>query len=173
MKKFNLLLLLPLLLADCTPKTNTGVAASKKDTVKYAYSIPKPDNWVIDTNTTNTQIALNALKAFENGDTAAFHKYWADTVVFNYDGGKFKGPLKEFLVMSKQEKDSFKALSIKMVDWEPVVSKDGSEKWVTLWYKQITTDMKGQTDSVGIVNDFLFKGSKITRLDEYQRHLVK
>jgi hypothetical protein len=57
-----------------------------------------------------------------------------------------------------------------MVDWEPVVSKDGSEKWVTLWYKQ-STYLNGKTGSAGLVNDFLFKNGTIVRLDEYVRVL--
>lgn len=173
MKKLIPLLALPLLIAACTPKSGTNATAAKNDTLKYAYSIPKPDNWVIDTNVTNTQSALSALKAFENNDTASLHKYFADTIAFNYDGGKYKGAIKGFLKMTKAERDSSKAFSIQMVDWEPVLAKDKSEEWVTLWYKETATDLKGKVDSVGIVNDFLFKNGKITRVDEYQRHLTK
>jgi len=172
MKKLHLLLFLPLLLAACKQKDQTA-ATTKTDTVKYAYSIPKPDNWIIDTSNANTQVALNAVKAFENGDTAGLHKCIADSIAFNYDGGKYKGPVKGFLTLSKSYKDSTKVLSIKMYDWEPVVSKDGTEKWVTLWYKQSTTHLNGKTDSVGLVNDFLFKNGKIVRLDEYVRFLPK
>jgi hypothetical protein len=171
MKFFPSLLALPLLLAACTPKSSTDASAAKNDTAKYAYTIPKPDNWLIDTNITNTQSALSALKAFELGDTASLRKYCADSMEFNYDAGVYKGPVKQFLIMSKAEKDSAKTLSIKMVDWEPVVSKDKGEEWVTLWYKQYMTYPSGKTDSTGVVNDLLFKKSKIVRIDEYLRRL--
>jgi hypothetical protein len=171
MKKLTLLLALPLLITACKPKAAPDAAAPKTDTVSYAYSIPKPDNWSIDTSNANTQTALKALKAFEKGDTAELHKYFTDTVEFNYDGDKFKGPLSKFLEMCKEETASLKSFSIKMTDWEPVISKDAKERWVTLWYTETMTGQKGKTDSVAEVNDFLFKDSKIVRIDEYQRHL--
>jgi len=169
MKKFYLVLVLPLLITACKPKGQGS--APKTDSVAYAYSIPKPDNWTIDTNTTDTKTALNALKAYETGDTARLRTYLTDTVAFNYDGGKFKGPIKEFLTNCKMSTDSGRKLSIKMTDWEPVISKDGKEKWVTLWYTETETDSKGKVDSIADVNDILFKNSKIVRIDEYKRSL--
>src|ERR1700753_358365 len=101
MKKLFSLLALPLLITACAPKSSTNAASAKTDTVSYAYSIPKPDNWSIDTSNANTQTALKALKAYEKGDTAELRKYFTDTMIFNYDNGKFKGPLKQFLTDCK------------------------------------------------------------------------
>lgn len=171
MKKFLLLFVLPLLITACKSKTSTDAAATNTDTASYAYTIPKPDNWLIDTNITNTKAALKALKAYEKGDTAELRKYFADSLTFNYDNGKFKGPIKDFLITCKNATDSGKTIVIKMTDWEPVVSKDKKEEWVTLWYTEARTDVRGKTDSVAEVNDILFKNSKITRIDEYERHL--
>jgi hypothetical protein len=169
MKKIYLVFALPLLITACKPKGQSS--DPKTDSVAYAYTIPKPDNWTIDTNTTDTKTALNALKSYETGDTAHLRTYLTDTVTFNYDGGNFKGPVKQFLTNCKMSTDSGRKVSIKMTDWEPVISKDGKEKWVTLWYTQTETDAKGKVDSVGDVNDILFKNSKIVRIDEYKRSL--
>jgi hypothetical protein len=171
MKKIYIVLALPLLFAACKPKSQSTIVGTNTDTVKYAYSIKKPDNWIMDTSTVNTRSSLNTLKAYENGDTAAMRKYFADTIVFNYDGGNFKGTLNQVLTLLKQERDSYKSVKVIMTDWEPVVSKDGKEKWVSLWYTRVTTDLKGKTDSVAIVNDDEYKNGKIIRDDEYIRNL--
>ncbi|MDQ6889125.1 MAG: hypothetical protein M3Z56_02435 [Bacteroidota bacterium] len=58
-----------------------------------------------------------------------------------------------------------------MQDWESVISKDKSEEWVTIWYRQKWEDMNGRKDSTDVVNDLKLKNGKIMRLDEYTRKL--
>jgi len=170
MKKIYLLLLAPLLFAACQSKTgSTAAATTATDTPNYPYTIKHPDYWLIDTSHANTMLALKTLKAFETMDTTGLKAGFADSLEFNYDGGKFKGPVTEFLKMTKEMSTTMKGIKIDMKDWEAVVSKDGKENWVTLWYTQKWLD-KGVADSVELINDLQIKGGKITRLDEYDRH---
>ena len=53
-----------------------------------------------------------------------------------------------------------------MGDWESVISKDGKTEYVTMWYKQITTDKMGKTDSIAVVDDCRIMNGKIVELDE-------
>jgi hypothetical protein len=71
--------------------------------------------------------------------------------------------------MFTKSRNAMKNILIKMYDWESVVSKDKSEEYVTIWYKQIWEDMKGNKDSASLVNDIKMKNGKITELDEYTR----
>ncbi len=48
-------------------------------------------------------------------------------------------------------------MNVKMGDWESVVSKDGKEEWVTMWYKQIWEDNKGKKDSADYIDDLRLK----------------
>jgi hypothetical protein len=57
-----------------------------------------------------------------------------------------------------------------MNDWESVISADKKDEWVTLWYKQIQTDKKGKTDSLGVVDDAKIVNGKIVLLDEKIQH---
>jgi hypothetical protein len=68
-----------------------------------------------------------------------------------------------------KSRSALKSMSIKMYDWESVVSKDKNEEYVTLWYKEIWEDAKGNKDSASLVNDVKMKNGKITELDEYTR----
>lgn len=171
MKKSYLLLAFPaLLMAACKQPETKATATANTATPNYPYTIKNPDYWLMDTSHTNTMMALKAVKAFETKDSTGLQVTLGDSIEFNYDGGKFKGPSKEFTKMAMGMSAATKDLKIKMTDWEAVVSKDGKEEWVTLWYTQQWTDDKGKTDSVKLVNDFLIKKGKIARLDEYDMH---
>jgi hypothetical protein len=170
MKKSYLLLAIPALLMAACKQPEAKTEAPTTATPNYPYKIKNPDYWLMDTSHTNTMIALKAIKAFETSDSVALQATLADSLEFNYDGGKFKGPSKEFTKMSIQMAGTMKGLKIEMSDWEGVVSKDGKEEWVTLWYTQKWTDAKGKADSVKLVNDLKMKAGKITRLDEYDMH---
>jgi len=73
-------------------------------------------------------------------------------------------------ILTHQRAD-YKSITVKMGDWESVISADKKEEWVTLWYKQIQTDAKGHTDSLGVVDDAQIKNGKIVILDEKIQHL--
>jgi hypothetical protein len=166
MKKIYLLLLLPLAMVACQQKP-AAPAATTSVTPTYPYKIEHPDYWLMDTSHTNTVAALKAVKAFETKDSTAMKSLLGDSIEFNYNGGQYKGPSKGFIKMSVEMATMTKDLKIDMKDWESVVSTDGKEEWVTLWYIQKWTDAKGKPDSVRLVNDLQFKKGKIVKLDEY------
>ena len=72
--------------------------------------------------------------------------------------------------MSWNDLDSVK---IKMDDWEPVISKDKKDQWVTVWYTQIMKDKKGKIDSLSVIDDAKIINGKIAILDEKVRHFPK
>ena len=96
--------------------------------------------------------------------------YFADTVRWrtDYMEGKFsKDTLK---AMFNRARGDMAVIKIDMHDFESVISKDKKEEYVTMWYVQTTTDKKGKTDSVAVINDLKLMNGKITELDEAYRH---
>ncbi|MEO5893138.1 MAG: hypothetical protein ABIQ31_23005 [Ferruginibacter sp.] len=158
-------------LCGCTEKT-----AEKKETSasaiaeNYPYTIEHPDNWEVG-STANTLIALNSLKAWEEGNMDESLKYFGDSVRVQFDGMDKKMSNDSLKVMLTQGWNNYKTIKEKMTDWESVISKDKSEEWVTLWYTQIWETKKGVKDSVDYVNDLQIKDGKIIRLSEYTRKL--
>ncbi|HNN69598.1 MAG TPA: hypothetical protein PKG89_00060, partial [Ferruginibacter sp.] len=65
-----------------------------------------------------------------------------------------------------EERAKYNSVKIYMGDWESVISKDGKTEYVTMWYKQITTDKMGKTDSIAVVDDCRIMNGKIVELDE-------
>ncbi len=125
---------------------------------------------MIDTSHANTMTALNALKAYETKDTVLMKKCIGDSITFSYDGGVFKGTNAQFVKMAATMSTGI-TTKIKVDDWEAVVGKDVKKhEWVSIWYTQYNTDMKGKKDSVEYLNDMLIKNGKIIKLDEYARH---
>nr|WP_294789877.1 hypothetical protein [uncultured Mucilaginibacter sp.] len=172
MKKIFLLGAVALLFAACESKTPTAETTAAAAPV-YPYKIKHPDNWLIDTSSANTMTALNALKSYETMDTVLMKKCFADSVTFNYDGGTFKSTGSNLIKMVKEGSADTKSVKIDVKDWEAVTGKDLKEEWVTVWYTQHMTDMKGKTDSTEYVNDFQFVNGKIVKLNEYLRHFKK
>ena len=135
----------------------------------YAYTIDKPDNWETGSSQ-NTAVALSSLKAFENKKFDESVAYFADTVLWksDYMEGKYsKDSLKAIFIASWNAMESMK---INMHDFESVISKDKKAEYVTMWYVQTTTDKKGKTDSIAVINDLKMVNGKITELDEAIRH---
>jgi len=148
-----------------TAKTDSTGAAPA-----YAYKIDKPDNWEMG-DSKNTALVLASLKAFENNKIDESLTNFADTVIWraNDTDGKFsKDSLKAMFTAAWKQ---MKSTKIDMDDFESVISKDKKDEWVTLWYKQTTTDAKGKTDSVAVVNDLKIVNGKIAVLNEATRTL--
>lgn len=136
----------------------------------YAYSIDKPDNWDMVADPKNTEIAMNALKAFEDNKIDECVSYFADSVRwrFDYVDAKLgKDSLKAFMTEGRK---SFASLKVNMHDFESVVSKDKKENYVTMWYTQVFTDAAGKVDSTAIINDIKIENGKIVELSEASRH---
>ena len=176
MRHFLLLLIGGALFASCNNAGSTKTDAPADTTanttvaqqVNYPYTIDHPDYWDIGIQQ-NTLNALNALKAWENKNMDASLKYFADSVHLQFDG-----------IDKMVSNDTLKAMlappvgsdpSVKMQDWESVISKDKKDEYVTLWYREYWKNAKGDKDSVDVINDLKMKDGKIIGLDEYQRKL--
>jgi hypothetical protein len=155
---------------------NEGTATkdAKKDsaatTVNYPYTIEHPDYWEMG-GTANTMIALNALKSFENGNVGETMKNFGDSIHLQFDGLDKKMSSDSVKALFTKWRNDYKSMTVKMNDWESVVSKDKKEEWVTVWYRQKWEDMKGKKDSSDFIDDLQLKDGKIIRLDEYTRKL--
>lgn len=166
---FSIALLL-LAAVACNPKPADKPADSGSTRPAYAYAINKPDNWDMATDPTNTQIAMNALKAFENNKIDESLAYFADTVHWRadyFDATVAKDTLK---AMFTKLRNNVNAIKIDMHDFESVVSKDKKEAWVTMWYVEHITDKTGKVDSVATINDVKIDKNKIVELNETIRH---
>ena len=177
MKKL-IVVLLTVLVFSCNNNSGTATKDSTKDTMttsaaapaKYAYSIEHPDNWEIG-STANVVIALNCLKAWEEGKMDESLKYFGDSIRVQFDGLDKVMSNDSLKAMLSSGWNSYKTISEKMHDWESVISKDKSEEWVTLWYTQTWETKAGVKDSSAVINDLQIKNGKIIRLTEYNRKL--
>jgi hypothetical protein len=174
MKRILLAFTTMLLLASCANDAKTDVpevkaATDTKPATAYAYTIDHPDYWEINTNTANTELVLKAVKAYETGDTTG--DYVADSLEIKDNNVNEKGLSKDILPMVIKGRSMMSKYTIKMQDWESVVSKDGKEEWVTLWYKAYYTTLDNKSDSVDLVNDFKMKGGKISAIHTYSQKL--
>jgi hypothetical protein len=136
----------------------------------YAYTIDKPDNWDMVADPKNTEIAMNALKAFEENKLDECASYFADSVRWRFDYVDVKlgkDSLKSFI---SEGRKTYASLKVNMHDFESVVSKDKKENYVTMWYTQVFTDASGKVDSTAIINDIKIENGKIVELSEASRH---
>jgi hypothetical protein len=149
-------------------KTET-TAAAPAALPEFAYTIDHPaDNWVPG-NLENVATVLKGLKAWENNDIDASLVSFADSVLVEFDGYEAKlgkDSLKAFMTSGRGQ---YKNVQIKMSDWESVISKDKKDEFVSLWYKQITTDNNGKVDSVEVMNDVKMENGKVISLNEKLR----
>ena len=150
--------------------TTSGAPAAV--TMNYPYTIEHPDYWDMGNNQ-NTMTALNALKAFENGNILETMKYFGDSIHLRFDGLDKTMSADSVKAMFTNIRNGMKSIDIKMDDWESVISKDKKDEWVTIWYRQKWEDTKGRKDSADYVDDLKIKDGKIIMLNEYTRKLHK
>ena len=159
---------------DAKAGDTTKMGESKMADVKLpemAYSLDRPySNW----QTGDPQHAANVmkgLKAFENGDINSCIESFGDSVRVGFDYYQAKLSKDSLKTTLAHQRAMYKSIKIKMDDWESVISADKKEEWVTLWYHQYQTDTKGNTDSLGVVDDLKIMNGKIVVLDEKMQHL--
>lgn len=169
--------LMAIMVTACNNESSTVSDATAKDTsaamtqsMDYPYKIDKPDNWETGSQQ-NTANALKALKAWENKNYDESMQYFADSVHVRFDNYDKKIPNGELKAMFIQGDGNVKSHTIKMEDWESVVSKNKKDEYVTIWYRQYNEGNDGTKDSVDIINDVKMKNGKIIQLDEYKRKL--
>jgi hypothetical protein len=113
---------------------------------------------------------MNSLKAWENGDIPKSMEAFADSVEINFDNWVGKYSKDSLAKQFTAYRNTLASATIKMEDWESVIAEDKSLEFVTLWYKQITTDKKGKTDSLAVINDARIVNGKVVELSEAIRH---
>ena len=177
MKQLLMLVLGGVLFASCKDSGSSATEATGEtaantvntQNMDYPYTIDHPDYWETGSQQ-NTLNALSSLKAWENNNLDESMKYFADSVHVQFDGFD-KTVSKDSLRKMIAPGPTFKSHSVKMQDWESVISKDKKEEYFTVWYRQYNEHIDGQKDSVDVINDLKMKNGKIIGLDEYRRKL--
>lgn len=179
MKKTIVIASVSLIIISCNNKTETTGSAAKDTTtavtpaeekIDYAY-LPanhSADNWDRG-DQKNIAIVLKSLKGFENGNVDEALAAFADSVRWTTDGYDEKLSKEGLRKAFTDAWANMSSLKIMMEDYEAVVSKDKKDNWVSLWYKQISTDKKGKTDSAFYMDDVKLENGKIVVLDEKLR----
>ena len=168
MKSIFFFLAIATIAAACGNKDNQGSAVTSNSANAnsgYAYTIAHPGQWEWgDEN--NIKIALNSLKAYENGNISGAFKDYADTVLIQMDG--FEGRLTKdnLLTLFMRERSTIKRMQIQMNDYISLRSKIAGNQYVSLWYKQFWEDQTGKIDSVECMDDLAFKNGKVVLWNE-------
>ena len=157
---------------QATVKEDTPAVATTDSTEKidYAY-LPEghsPDYWDRG-DQKKVAMVLKSLKAFETGHIDECLAPFADSISWSFDGFDKKISKDTLAAMFKDAWKNMSSMKVYMDDYEAVISKDKKEEFVTLWYKQVTTDKKGKVDSIACVDDLKIENGKITLLDEKSR----
>jgi hypothetical protein len=179
MKQKLFLLFVAGLFAACNSDTKTAsdeakvkTASTEEPKMEYAYTIEHPDNWETGPRE-NTKLALQALKDFETGNIEACLTAFADSVELRFDEMEGKFSKDSVRAMFTRQRSSLKDLKIDMSDFESVKSKDGSEQYVSLWYKEKWQGQNGVWDSLSMMDDVKIENGKIILLDEKARRYAK
>jgi hypothetical protein len=114
---------------------------------------------------------MNGLKAFVSGDVKTSMEAFGDSIKIGFDHFQATLSKDSLKAMLTNERGMYGNITVKMDDWESVISSDKKSEWVTLWYKQFVTDKKGNVDSMGVVDDARIEKGKIVELDEKIQHL--
>ncbi|HEX2684840.1 MAG TPA: hypothetical protein VHL77_12935 [Ferruginibacter sp.] len=153
-----------------TDTSKTTVASSDSKDLVYPYTL---DELYRDWQPGDKQHAvtvMKALKGFETGDMDATLAGFGDSVDLRFDYYHAKLSHDSLKTFFAAERAKYSSMTIKMGDWESVISADKKTEYVTLWYKQIFTDVKGKTDSLSVINDCKIANGKIVELDEKTQH---
>lgn len=158
--------------SDTSKTGDTKMADTKMSTanLEMPYTLERPyQNWQPG-NPQHAVNAMKALKAFETNDIASAVSYFGDSVELRFDNYFAKVSNDSLKKIFTNWRANSTSISIKMSDWESVISADKKDEWVTMWYKEVQTDKKGKTDSLGTVDDCKIVNGKIVVLDEKIQH---
>ena len=178
MKKLILIFLGGVIFTSCndggTSAAEPVADSSSKETVTqkmdYPYTIDNSDYWETGSSD-NTMKVLTSLKSYENGNVEETVTYFGDSVRLQFDALDKTVSNDSLKAMFTRSRSALKSMSIKMEDWESVISKDKKVEYVTLWYREHWEDMDGKKDSVDMVNDLKMKDGKCIELTQYERKL--
>ena len=179
MKKLFFIPLLALFVFGCDSKTENTDAASTDSSktvtanaaaLVYPYTLEEPYRDWQPGDQQHAATAMKALKGYETGDMDACIAGFGDSVEIRFDYYQAKlsnDSLKKFFA---NQRANYSSMTVKMGDWESVISKDKKTEYVTMWYREIWTDKKGKTDSLAVIDDCKIVNGKIVELDEKIQH---
>lgn len=170
MRSFAILSMGLCLIVACKDEATETKPMVQAENITYAYTIKHDADYWDKGSQQNVALVLNALKAFENGNVAESMKYFADSVTFRTDYVDKRYSNDSLRAAFEGYRNGLASLTIEMMDWETVISKDKKFEWVGLWYKEKWTDKAGKTDSVYVMDDVRVENGKIVELDEKSRH---
>jgi hypothetical protein len=189
MKKLIVLLFSPLLFtacnnngtatADTKDSSKMDASSSKMDAssadngnVELVYTMKYVSDWVPG-DPHHAAMVMKALKSYEIGNLNDGKQYLADSVNFFVDGFRFKGTRDSLISILNKARAGYKEMVIDMHDWESVKSKSRNEEYVTMWYTEKTTDLKGKKDSANYTDDVKIVNGKIAEIDSKIQHFPK
>lgn len=175
MKKLFLFVCISVFIISCNNKEEKteAPAAGTTSSVKYdyPYTLDRPyQNWQPGDQQHAVNV-LKAIKAWETKNLAECVTYFGDSVDMRFDNYHAVLPHDSLMGFMTNSWNDMASVSVKMADWESVISSDKKDQWVTVWYKQINTHKDGKIDSVGVVDDCKIVNGKIVVLDEKIQHL--
>jgi hypothetical protein len=154
---------------DTTKAGETKMADAKMPEMPFPMDRPY-SNWQPG-DPQHAVTVMKALKAFTEGDINACMDGFGDSVRVGFDNFQTKLSKDSLKASFTQWRATYAKITIKMDDWESVISSDKKDEWVTLWYKEYHTDKKGGIDSIGVVDDCKIVNGKVVVLDEKTQKL--
>ena len=148
----------------------TKVAETKMEKMDYPYTLDHPyQDWQPGDQKHAVNV-MKSLKAWETNNIAECVTYFGDSAEVRFDYFRKTLPHDSLTGFFTMARNQYASVAVEMGDWESVISKDGKEEWVTLWYKQKVTDKKGKLDSMAVIDDAKIVNGKIALLDEKIQH---
>ena len=159
--------------ASSTTATSTDSASTvttPSETLVYAYTLDhRYKDWQPG-DKKNAVAAMKSLKAYEDGDIATCVEGFGDTVDLHFDRFFARVSNDSLKKMFTSDRAKIASTKVYMEDWESVISSDKKDEYVTMWYKEVSTDKNGKTDSIKVVDDVKFVNGKIVELDQKTQH---
>jgi hypothetical protein len=151
-----------------TSPDSTSKVTAKKEVLNYPYKAKYSLNWQAG-DEKNAVIALQSMKTFNDGDVAGSVKDFADSAEIIFDRIHFKASRDSIKNFFAKYRKMYKEINVVPDTWITTYYPDQKDTWVTIWYTQTWTDIKGKVDSAYYTDDLLINDGKIKVLDEKQR----
>jgi hypothetical protein len=172
MKHILLLIFVVAAVVSCTNSSTSSAAgtdsSASKTPLDYPFSARYSITWQPG-NDSNSLVVLNCLKKYVDGDVKGCASYFADTAEFVADKLHFRGSRDALEKLISSMRSLSKSVSKEFDSWMCLYYPDKDANWVTLWYTEKMTDLKGKVDSIYYTVDVLVKNGKILVYDEKQR----
>lgn len=151
---------------DDSKKEETSATVSTETKAPLAYELAKPyKNWEIGSHQ-NAVAAMSGLKAFVDKDFTKLESVIGDSLEVTFDNMNENMSKDSAMKFFTKMRGQYGDIKITMYDYVPVISADKNDEWVTMWYKQVWQDSKGNWDSASVIDDCKMKNGKMIQLDE-------